>query len=147
MRQSLERHATTHATETGTFAKGSYITDPLRYVSVLCAQATFIAVGGDCGRAVARLLLLLLSTQRARASAVQLGEATNAHAWRRLVSCSLGVLVPSFVHPPAVDTLLLLRCDLGHARPSVERICERRSLFLLLTVLVCSHLPSLSSSC
>ena len=29
--------------------KGSYITDPLRYVSVLCAQATFLAVGGDCG--------------------------------------------------------------------------------------------------
>ena len=49
MRASLERYATTHATETSTFAKGSYITDPLRYVSVLCAQATFIAVGGDCG--------------------------------------------------------------------------------------------------
>ena len=49
MRKSLERYATTHATETGTFAKGSYITDPLRYVSVLCAQATFTAVGGDCG--------------------------------------------------------------------------------------------------
>lgn len=49
MRQSLERYATTHATETRTFAKGSYITDPLRYVSVLCAQATFLAVGGDCG--------------------------------------------------------------------------------------------------
>ena len=49
MRKSLERYATTHATETGTFAKGSYITDPLRYVSVLCAQATFTAVGCDCG--------------------------------------------------------------------------------------------------
>lgn len=49
MRKSLERYATTHATETSTFAKGSYITDPVRYVSVLCAQATFLAVGGDCG--------------------------------------------------------------------------------------------------
>jgi hypothetical protein len=49
MRNSLERYAVTHATETGTFAKGSYITDPLRYVSVLCSQSSFIAVGGDCG--------------------------------------------------------------------------------------------------
>ena len=30
--------ATTHATETDTFASGAYITDPVRYVSVLCAQ-------------------------------------------------------------------------------------------------------------
>ena len=29
--------ATTHATETGTFAGGAYITDPVRFVSVLCA--------------------------------------------------------------------------------------------------------------
>jgi hypothetical protein len=49
VRKRLLLYATTHATETGTFANGSYITDPLRYVSVLCAQATFLAVGGDCG--------------------------------------------------------------------------------------------------
>jgi hypothetical protein len=41
--------ADTHATETGTFAGGAYITDPLRFVSVLCAQSVFIAVGGDAG--------------------------------------------------------------------------------------------------
>jgi hypothetical protein len=41
--------AATHATETGTFAGGAYITDPLAYVSVLCAQSPFIAVGGDAG--------------------------------------------------------------------------------------------------
>jgi hypothetical protein len=41
--------ATTHATETGTFAGGAYITDPLRFVSVLCAQSSFLAVGGDAG--------------------------------------------------------------------------------------------------
>jgi hypothetical protein len=41
--------ATTHATETGTFAGGAYITDPVRFVSVLCAQSSFIAVGGDAG--------------------------------------------------------------------------------------------------
>jgi len=41
--------AATHATETGTFAGGAFITDPIRYVSVLCAQSSFIAVGGDTG--------------------------------------------------------------------------------------------------
>ena len=41
--------AVTHATETGTFASGAYITDPVRYVSVLCAQSPFLAVGGDKG--------------------------------------------------------------------------------------------------
>ena len=39
----------THATETGTFANGAYITDPVRFVSVLCAQSPFLAVGGDKG--------------------------------------------------------------------------------------------------
>jgi hypothetical protein len=41
--------ATSHATETGTFAGGAFITDPVRFVSVLCAQSPFIAVGGDAG--------------------------------------------------------------------------------------------------
>jgi len=41
--------APSHATETGTFANGAYITDPVRFVSVLCAQSSFIAVGGDKG--------------------------------------------------------------------------------------------------
>jgi hypothetical protein len=41
--------ASTHATETGTFAGGAFITDPVRFVSVLCAQSSFIAVGGDAG--------------------------------------------------------------------------------------------------
>ena len=41
--------ATSHATETGTFAGGAYITDPVRFVSVLCAQSSFLAVGGDAG--------------------------------------------------------------------------------------------------
>jgi hypothetical protein len=41
--------ATSHATETGTFVGGAFITDPVRFVSVLCAQSSFIAVGGDAG--------------------------------------------------------------------------------------------------
>jgi hypothetical protein len=47
--QCKQQLATTHATETGTFANGAYITDPVRFVSVLCAQSSFIAVGGDAG--------------------------------------------------------------------------------------------------
>jgi hypothetical protein len=41
--------ANSQATATATFAKGAYITDPVRYVSVLCADSSFIAVGGDGG--------------------------------------------------------------------------------------------------
>ena len=47
--------AATHATETDTFASGAYITDPLRYVSVLCAQSPFLAVGGDTGDDLTKL--------------------------------------------------------------------------------------------
>ena len=36
--------ATSHATETGTFAGGAFITDPVRFVSVLCAQSSFLAL-------------------------------------------------------------------------------------------------------
>lgn len=41
--------AASHGTETSTFAGGAYVTDPLAYVSVLCAQSPFMAVGGDAG--------------------------------------------------------------------------------------------------
>ena len=41
--------ASTHGTETGSFAGGAYITDPVRFVSALCAQSPFLAVGGDAG--------------------------------------------------------------------------------------------------
>jgi hypothetical protein len=36
--------ATSHATETGTFAGGAFITDPVRFVSVLCAQSSFVVI-------------------------------------------------------------------------------------------------------
>ena len=49
MIQCKKQLATTHATETGTFAGGAFITDPVRFVSVLCAQSSFLAVGGDAG--------------------------------------------------------------------------------------------------
>ena len=49
MIQCKQQLASSHATETGTFAGGAYMTDPLAYVSVLCAQSPFIVVGGDAG--------------------------------------------------------------------------------------------------
>jgi hypothetical protein len=36
--------AHTHATETDTFAGGAYVTDPIRFLSVLCAQSSLLAV-------------------------------------------------------------------------------------------------------
>ena len=43
MIQCKKQLATSHATKTGTFVGGAYITDPVRFVSVLCAQSSFIA--------------------------------------------------------------------------------------------------------
>jgi hypothetical protein len=47
--------AASHGTETGTFAGGAYITDPLAYVSVLWAQSPIMAVGGDAGGGFTKL--------------------------------------------------------------------------------------------
>ena len=47
--------ATSHATETGTFANGAYVTDPIRFVSVLCAQSPLLVVGGDTGDQLTKL--------------------------------------------------------------------------------------------
>jgi hypothetical protein len=55
MIQCKKQTAITHATETGTFVNGAYITDPIRFVSVLCAQSPFLAVGGDKGDDLTKL--------------------------------------------------------------------------------------------
>lgn len=47
--------ATTHATETSTFANGAFITDPIRFVSCLCVQSSVLAVGGDAGGGLTKL--------------------------------------------------------------------------------------------
>jgi hypothetical protein len=49
------RLAVTHATETATFADGSYVTDPIRYVTGLCMQSSMLAVGGDAGDGITKL--------------------------------------------------------------------------------------------
>ena len=55
MIQCKKELATTHATETGTFAGGAYVTDPVRFVSVLCAQSSLLVVGGDTGDGLTKL--------------------------------------------------------------------------------------------
>jgi len=47
--QCKQQLAETHGTHTGTFANGAYLTDPIRFVSLVCGQSPFIAVGGDAG--------------------------------------------------------------------------------------------------
>jgi len=56
--------ATTHATETGTFANGSYITDPVRFVSVLCVQSPLLVVGGDTGDRLTKVGVTYLDEQQ-----------------------------------------------------------------------------------
>jgi hypothetical protein len=56
--------ATTHATETGTFASGAYITDPVRFVSVLCAQSPLLVVGGDTGDGLTKLGVTYLEADK-----------------------------------------------------------------------------------
>jgi hypothetical protein len=56
--------ATSHATETGTFANGAYITDPVRFVSVLCVQSPLLVVGGDTGDQLTKLGVTYLDEQQ-----------------------------------------------------------------------------------
>ena len=84
--------ATTHATETNTFAGGAYITDPLRSVSVLCAQSPFIAVGGDAGggRCVIGITYSYESVQHFAALLVYEGS----DSWLELQDCRAEGLTP-----------------------------------------------------
>ena len=56
--------ATSHATATGAFANGAYITDPVRFVSVLCAQSPILVVGGDTGDGLTKLGVTYLDEQK-----------------------------------------------------------------------------------
>ena len=70
MIQCKQLLATTHATETGTFANGAYITDPVRYVSVLGAQSSLLVVGGDTGDGLTKLGVTYLQGQTQQFAAV-----------------------------------------------------------------------------
>jgi hypothetical protein len=90
---ACKRHlATSHATETGTFAGGAYMTDPVRFVSVLCAQSSFIAVGGDAGggRCVLGVTYSVEHTQYFAALLVYEG----GDSWLELQDCRADGLTP-----------------------------------------------------
>jgi len=90
--QCKQQLATSHATATGTFVGGAYITDPLAYVSVLCAQSPFIAVGGDAGggRCVLGVTYSHQSTQHFAALLVYEG----GDSWLELQDCRAEGLTP-----------------------------------------------------
>jgi hypothetical protein len=84
--------AATHATATGTFAGGAFVTDPIRFVSVLCAQSSFIAVGGDAGggRCVLGVTYSVGKVQRFAALLVYEG----GDSWLELQDCRAEELTP-----------------------------------------------------
>jgi hypothetical protein len=84
--------ATTHATETGTFAGGAFITDPVRFVSVLCAQSSLLVVGGDAGggRCVLGVTYSVGKTQHFAALLVYEG----GDSWLELQDCRAEGLTP-----------------------------------------------------
>lgn len=84
--------SSTHATATGTFVGGAYMTDPLAYVSVLCAQSSFLAVGGDCGGGQTKLGITYTAqdTQMFACLLVYEGE----DSWLELQDCRAQGLTP-----------------------------------------------------
>jgi hypothetical protein len=62
--------ATTHATRTGTFANGAYITDPVRFVSGLCQQSSLLVVGGDTGDGLTKLGVTYMLGEQQRFAAL-----------------------------------------------------------------------------
>jgi hypothetical protein len=84
--------ATTHATETGTFAGGAFITDPVRFVSVLCAQSPFLAVGGDAGGGHTKLGITYSHQSIQHYAALLVYE--GGDSWLELQDCRAEGLTP-----------------------------------------------------
>jgi hypothetical protein len=84
--------ATSHATETGTFAGGAYITDPVRFVSGLCAQSSFIAVGGDAGGGRCVLGVTYSAAGKQHFAALLVYE--GGDSWLELQDCRAKGLTP-----------------------------------------------------
>jgi hypothetical protein len=84
--------AFTHATETGTFVGGAYMTNPLAYVSVLCAQSSPIAVGGDSGGGQTKLGVTF--TQQGAQQFACLLVYEGGDSWLELQDCRAPGLTP-----------------------------------------------------
>lgn len=61
--------ASSHATETATFANGAYITDPIRFVAILCMCSSLLVVGGDAGDGLTKLGVTYLQSDGTQAFA------------------------------------------------------------------------------
>ena len=118
--------ASSHATETGTFAGGAFITDPVRFVSVLCAQSSFIAVGGDAGGGHTKLGVTYSIPSPTAANP----EKTTQHfacllvfeggdSWLELQDCRAEGLTPFRVTPlPSLTSGPCCSISSTHAQPS-----------------------------
>jgi hypothetical protein len=84
--------ASTHATETGTFAGGAYLTDPVRFVSVLCAQSSLLVVGGDAGGG--RCMLGVTYSDGKRQHFAPLLVYEGGDSWLELQDCRADGLTP-----------------------------------------------------
>ncbi len=84
--------ALSHATETGTFVGGAYITDPLAFVSILSAQSPFIAVGGDCGGEQTKIGITYLDSGVQRFACLLVYE--GGDTWLELQDCRAINLTP-----------------------------------------------------
>jgi hypothetical protein len=92
MIQCKQQLASSHATETGTFAGGAYMTDPLAYVSVLCAQSPFIAVGGDAGGGHTKIGVTYSHQSIQHFTALLVYEGSDS--WLELQDCRAESLTP-----------------------------------------------------
>jgi hypothetical protein len=55
--------ASSHAAETASFANGAYVKDPLRFVRLLTAGSSFLAVGGDTGDKITKIGVTYVDSQ------------------------------------------------------------------------------------
>ena len=110
--------ATSHATETGTFANGAYITDPVRYVSVLCAQSPLLVVGGDTGDGLTKLGVTYLEGQTQQFAALLVYRGKDDYD-------DLGTLTEPALTPFTGDSAAF-----SHLFAVLQHLVDTRSAFL-----------------
>lgn len=84
--------ADTHATATGTFVGGAYISDPIRFVSVVCAQSSLLVVGGDAGGGHTKLGVTYIQDGVQHFAALLVYE--GGDSWVELQDCRAVGLTP-----------------------------------------------------
>jgi hypothetical protein len=111
--------ASTHATETGTFANGAYITDPVRFVSVLSSQSSLLTVGGDAGGGHTKLGITYCTPGGTQAFAALLVYA-GKDSWADLHALTA----------PAVTPFIADSSNFPHIFAVLQHFIDTRSAFL-----------------